>query len=214
MKSSYQGDIVEAIQKSTGTKVIIKRVEDIFSSLDMCKRLIRELTLLRKLKHLSLNSIIDIIEPSNIETFNTIYVVMDYGKSNLGSMFRSPIYLQNIHIQHIMYNILLGIKYLHSAQMLHGNLNPSDVLINEDCSVKICNFKLDVTAFNDYNNFVENREEENNQKSSKVEEESKEKVNIKPKRYNKHLKLSHNIAFVYHKFAVYCILNYFNNKNN
>ena len=35
-----------------------------------------------------------------------------------------------------------AIKYIHSANVLHRDLKPANVLINEDCSVKICDFGL------------------------------------------------------------------------
>ena len=33
-------------------------------------------------------------------------------------------------------------KYLHTANVLHRDLKPANVLVNEDCSVKICDFGL------------------------------------------------------------------------
>ena len=38
--------------------------------------------------------------------------------------------------------MLCGLKYLHSADVLHRDLKPANVLINEDCTVKICDFGL------------------------------------------------------------------------
>ena len=41
-----------------------------------CKRILREINLLRKLKHPYIISIVDIIEPKNIEYFNTSYLIL------------------------------------------------------------------------------------------------------------------------------------------
>jgi serine/threonine protein kinase len=42
----------------------------------------------------------------------------------------------------VVYNLFCAIKYIHSANVLHRDLKPANVLINEDCSVKICDFGL------------------------------------------------------------------------
>jgi mitogen-activated protein kinase 1/3 len=140
--SGSYGYVVEAVQKSTNKTVAIKRFNNIFEDLIDCKRILREVTLLRKLKHPNLITIVDIIEPKDPESFDTLYIVMDYCQSDLKKLFKSPIHLQNIHIQTLIYNVLCGLKYLHSAEVLHRDLKPANVLINEDCSVKICDFGL------------------------------------------------------------------------
>ena len=47
--SGSYGYVVEAIQKSTGKKVAIKRLNKIFEDTIDCKRILREVTLLRKI---------------------------------------------------------------------------------------------------------------------------------------------------------------------
>jgi serine/threonine protein kinase len=69
-------------------------------------------------------------------------VVLEYSQSDLKKLFKSPIHLQAVHIITLTYNILVGLKYLHSAEVLHRDLKPANVLINEDCTVKICDFGL------------------------------------------------------------------------
>lgn len=41
-----------------------------------------------------------------------------------------------------MYQILLAVKYIHSAGIIHRDLKPGNILINDDCSVKLCDFGL------------------------------------------------------------------------
>lgn len=57
-------------------------------------------------------------------------------------VIKSAIFLENKHIATVIYNILCGLKYLHSANILHRDLKPANVLINEDCSVQIADFGL------------------------------------------------------------------------
>jgi mitogen-activated protein kinase 1/3 len=140
--SGSYGYVVQAIQKSTGKKVAIKRLNKIFDDVIDCKRILREVALLRQLQHPNLVHIIEILEPSDLRTFDSIYVVLEYAQSDLKKLLKSPIHLEMIHLQTLIYNILLGLKYIHSADVLHRDLKPANVLINEDCSVRICDFGL------------------------------------------------------------------------
>jgi serine/threonine protein kinase len=38
--------------------------------------------------------------------------------------------------------LICAVKYLHSSNVLHRDLKPANILVNEDCSVKICDFGL------------------------------------------------------------------------
>jgi mitogen-activated protein kinase 1/3 len=58
-----------------------------------CKRILREINLLRKLKHPYIISIVDIIEPKNIENFNTIYLILKISESDLKKVIKSSIHL-------------------------------------------------------------------------------------------------------------------------
>ena len=50
--------------------------------------------------------------------------------------------LQSVHQKYIMYQILQGLYYLHSASILHRDLKPSNILLSTQCEVKICDFGL------------------------------------------------------------------------
>jgi mitogen-activated protein kinase 1/3 len=38
--------------------------------------------------------------------------------------------------------LLCAIKYLHDSNVLHRDLKPANVLLNEDCTVKLCDYGL------------------------------------------------------------------------
>jgi len=42
----------------------------------------------------------------------------------------------------ILYNILCGMNFIHSANILHRDIKPANILINGECTIKICDFGL------------------------------------------------------------------------
>lgn len=117
-------------------------MDGIFEDEVDCKRILREINLLRQLKHPYVINIIDVIEPKDLENFTSIYVVLELAESDLKKVIKSAIHLQIKHIQTVVYHLLCAIKYLHGCNVIHRDLKPANVLVNEDCSVKICDFGL------------------------------------------------------------------------
>ena len=68
-------------------------MENIFEDEIDCKRILREITLLRKLKHPFVVELIEILEPKDPKTFDTIYTVMEYAESDLKKVIKSSIHL-------------------------------------------------------------------------------------------------------------------------
>ncbi|ETO36014.1 mitogen-activated protein kinase 2 [Reticulomyxa filosa] len=49
---------------------------------------------------------------------------------------------RSLHIEFITYQLLLAAMYMHSAGIVHRDLKPANVLINVNCTIKICDFGL------------------------------------------------------------------------
>ncbi len=130
------------MHKPTGKKVAIKKMDGVFEDEVDCKRILREITILRRLKHQYVVELFDIIPPSKPESFDSLLVVLELAESDLKKVIKSAIHLQLKHIQIVVYNLLCAINYIHSANVLHRDLKPANILVNEDCSVKICDFGL------------------------------------------------------------------------
>lgn len=64
------------------------------------------------------------------------YIVQDLMETDLYKLLRSQ-QLSNDHICYFLYQILRGLKYIHSANVLHRDLKPSNLLINTTCDLKV-----------------------------------------------------------------------------
>jgi mitogen-activated protein kinase 1/3 len=122
-------------------KCAVKKVTHAFNDLVDAKRIVREIKLLRFLKHENIVRIQDVYPPPGPD-FEDIYIAMDLMDTDLHRVIISKQKLTIEHTQYFMYQIYRGLKYLHSAQIIHRDLKPSNVLVNKDCELKICDFGL------------------------------------------------------------------------
>jgi mitogen-activated protein kinase 1/3 len=67
---------------------------------------------------------------------------MEKMDSDLQKIIFSKQELSDEHYQFILYQILRALYFLHSANIIHRDFKPSNVLINEDCTVKLCDFGM------------------------------------------------------------------------
>ena len=126
----------------TNQYVAIKKIENLFDDLIDAKRVLREIALLKRMKHPNIINLIEIIKPINKDNFNEIYLVLEYAPGDLKKLFKSEYNLNTKHILKIAYNIILGLNYIHSAGVWHRDLKPANVLIFDDGQAKICDFGL------------------------------------------------------------------------
>ncbi len=140
--SGSYGMVCEALHLPTGEKVAIKRVSRIFDDVVDCKRLLREIAILRYLNHPNVVRLRSICLPRDLTQFNELFLVLEHADSDLKKLLKSPVHLDEDHIRIITYNILCGMKYIHSANILHRDLKPANILLNQNCQVKICDFGL------------------------------------------------------------------------
>ncbi|GAB1523447.1 mitogen activated protein kinase 2 [Rhizoctonia solani] len=74
--------------------------------------------------------------------FNEVYLYEELMEADLHAIIRSGQPLSDAHFQSFLYQTLCGLKYIHSANVLHRDLKPGNLLVNADCELKICDFGL------------------------------------------------------------------------
>jgi mitogen-activated protein kinase 1/3 len=140
--SGSYGSVCEARDKRRTCKVAIKRIKHLFDDLIDCKRILREIAILSHLNHPHVVKLFDVVRPSSMRAFDELYIVMELCDSDMKKLIKQDINLTQLHIDTLLYNVLVGLKYLHSAFIYHRDLKPANCLVNQDCSVKICDFGL------------------------------------------------------------------------
>jgi len=125
-----------------GKRVALKKMPNVFQNLISCKRVYRELRMLCTFKHDNVLSALDILQPAHVDFFQEIYVVTELMQSDLHKIIVSPQPLTSDHVKVFLYQILRGLKYLHSARVLHRDIKPGNLLVNSNCCLKICDFGL------------------------------------------------------------------------
>jgi len=140
------GIVVAAKDKAATKKdkqhVAIKKIEKAFEHKIFTKRTLRELKILRLLRHENVVTINTLLLPRSRQDFDDIYVAMPLMETDLASIIKSPQSLTDEHIQFFIYQILRGLKYVHSAGIVHRDLKPRNLLVNSNCDLKICDFGL------------------------------------------------------------------------
>ena len=137
----------EAKHLPTGSTVAIKIEEIEFEDIVTCKRVLREIMLLRKLEHPNIVKVIEVFMRPKQNTQIEIYVVMELIDTDLIQLLKSPSYLSEKQIKTIFYYILVAMKYLQSAEVMHRDIKPANVLITKRSQPKLCDFGLARTMF-------------------------------------------------------------------
>lgn len=136
------GKVAEAIHKPSGRKVAVKKMLNLFDDVVDTKRLLREIQILKHLDNKHIVKLYDMLEPADPRGFTSLYLVLEQAQSDIKKLLKTSIFLTELHVQTILYNLLCSLRYMHGAKIIHRDIKPANILINEDCSVKICDFGL------------------------------------------------------------------------
>ena len=116
-KGSY-GVVCAAIDTHTGEKVAIKKITDIFEHISDAIRILREVKLLRLLRHPDIVEIKRIILPPSRREFRDIYVVFELMESDLHHVIKANDDLTHEHHRFFLYQMRRAMKFMHTGKSL------------------------------------------------------------------------------------------------
>merc|ERR1712209_260773 len=144
-------------QQHQTPKVAIKKLARPFQSAIHAKRTYRELRMLKHMRHENIIGLLDVFTPASCLTdFNDVYLVTPLMGADLNNIVKTQ-KLSDDHVQFLVYQILRGMKYVHSAGIIHRDLKPSNIAVNEDCELKILDFGLARPTENEMTGYVATR---------------------------------------------------------
>lgn len=138
------GLICAAKDTKNHEQVAVKKITNAFEDAIDCKRMLREMRLLRHFSHENVLALRDIMLPPSgpPSEWKDVYLVTELMDTDLHYIIHSKQPLSDDHIQYFMYQILRGLKAVHAAKVLHRDLKPGNLLVNKNCDLKICDFGL------------------------------------------------------------------------
>jgi len=138
------GIVCSADDSEKGIKVAIKKVKNVFEDLVDAKRILREIELLCHLgEHENVTSLFEIsFGPPGKTDFKDLYIITELFECDLDRIVTSTQKLSDAHHQYFLYQILRGLKWIHSADVVHRDMKPSNLLVKSNCDMAICDFGL------------------------------------------------------------------------
>ncbi|XP_014271663.1 mitogen-activated protein kinase p38a [Halyomorpha halys] len=155
--SGSYGQVCSAMDTKYGVRVAIKKLPRPFQSAVHAKRTYRELRMLKHMNHENVIGLLDVFHSSkSINDFQHVYLVTHLMGADLNNIVRTQ-QLTDEHVQFLVYQILRGLKYIHSAGIIHRDLKPSNIAVNADCELKILDFGLARPTENEMTGYVATR---------------------------------------------------------
>ena len=162
------GCVVKAIHKQSGKYVAIKRISNLNKNDKELKMILREISLLNELDQENVVRLIDV----ELEKEDNLFLIFECFSSDLWKLVKSRQVIDMSTVMSIFYQILLGVQYIHSKNILHRDLKSGNILLDKETwKIKICDFGLARKV--EYNSDdIDSLIEENLRKNSKLLSES------------------------------------------
>eukprot|EP00744_Colponema_vietnamica_P000792 GILI01001379.1.p1 GENE.GILI01001379.1~~GILI01001379.1.p1 ORF type:complete len:451 (+),score=44.49 GILI01001379.1:213-1565(+) len=128
-------------------EVAVKKISRISANASYSARVLREIKVLQHFAQYPHENILHLRDLSinltpGSDDFDELYFVTDLMEADLGSVLNLNKKITEDHVKYLTYQMLKGLWALHSADIMHRDLKPQNLLVNGNCDLKICDFGL------------------------------------------------------------------------
>eukprot|EP00667_Euglena_gracilis_P008458 EG_transcript_8566 len=136
--------VLSAYDHSSGETIAIKKCDQLFQHPEDGKRVLREIKLLQFFDHPNLVRTRGLLPPRSPQ-FLDVYILTEFLDMDLKELLLVVGPLDEDSYQSIFYQVACGLNYIHSAEVIHRDLKPDNILLNvknNQIVAKICDFNL------------------------------------------------------------------------
>ncbi|XVF85195.1 hypothetical protein PTKIN_Ptkin17bG0098800 [Pterospermum kingtungense] len=134
------GVVYRAKDKKTGEIVALKKVKMEKEREGFPLTSLREINILLSFHHPSIVDVKEVVVGSNLDSIFMVMEYMEHDLKGLMETMKQP--FSQSEVKCLMLQLLEGIKYLHDNWVLHRDLKTSNLLLNNQGELKICDFGL------------------------------------------------------------------------
>jgi len=142
--SGSYGTVCACWDKRENREVAVKRMHGLFQDLADTERVRREIAIQSKLDHPNVMKLLGTYIPDSEANFREVYLVLEKCDHDLQSHLklatRATYSIDNA--QAMFRDLLAGLAFVHSADVVHRDLKPANCLVNATGQVKIADFGL------------------------------------------------------------------------
>ncbi|XP_055493616.1 cyclin-dependent kinase 2-like isoform X2 [Leucoraja erinacea] len=133
------GVVYKAMNKVTGEMVALKKIRLDAEMEGVPSTAIREISLLKELNHRNIVRLLDVIHSEK-----KLYLVFEFLNQDLKKYMDSapPTGLPLQLVKSYLFQLLQGVAFCHSHRVLHRDLKPQNLLINDGGAIKLADFGL------------------------------------------------------------------------
>jgi mitogen-activated protein kinase 1/2 len=102
------GIVCSSVNRETNEKVAIKKIYNVFDNRVDALRTLRELKLLRHLRHANVIALKDIMMPVQRRSFKDVYLVYELMDTDLHQIIKSSQPLSSDHCQYFLFQVCCG----------------------------------------------------------------------------------------------------------